>query len=140
MFVRRAAILSSGYRSLIRPTTTNRLFLGYRALARPAATTSPFSSLSSKQFSVSHIAMAESTSGVTAEGVKEKLTVQLEAQFVEIEDMSGNSFLYIRVIIITKVANCHKQAAAARRSRPSSFPPSSIKRPCSRATGWSTPC
>lgn len=29
------------------------------------------------------------TSGVTADGLKEKLSVQLEAQFVEIEDMSG---------------------------------------------------
>jgi hypothetical protein len=38
------------------------------------------------------MADSASTSGVTADGLKEKLSVQLEAQFVEIEDMSGTPY------------------------------------------------
>ncbi|OKL61279.1 hypothetical protein UA08_03805 [Talaromyces atroroseus] len=101
MFVRRAVILSSGYHSLIRPT--NRLFLSYYRAAPTRSTASHFSSLSSKQFSVSNIAMADSasTSGVTADGLKEKLSVQLEAQFVEIEDMSGGCGQAFQAIIVS---------------------------------------
>jgi hypothetical protein len=48
--------------------------------------------LSSKSFSVTTsvgMADAASASGVTAEELKEKLAAQLEAQYVDIEDMSG---------------------------------------------------
>lgn len=33
--------------------------------------------------------MADASSGVTADGLKGKLTEQLQAQFVEIDDLSG---------------------------------------------------
>jgi hypothetical protein len=39
------------------------------------------------------MAESASTSGVTADGLKDKLSTQLEAQFVEIEDMSGTPYL-----------------------------------------------
>ena len=94
MFVRRAVILSRGHRALVRPT--NRL-VPARRLATPTA-----SLLSHRQFSVSHRAMADAanTSGVTADGLKEKLTVELEAQFVEIDDMSGTVSSSLRNIKI----------------------------------------
>ena len=37
--------------------------------------------------------MADSTSGVTAESVRSKLIEQLQAPFVEIEDLSGMRLL-----------------------------------------------
>jgi hypothetical protein len=44
------------------------------------------------------MADSASTSGVTADGLKEKLSTQLGAQFVEIEDMSGTIYLLFGAI------------------------------------------
>lgn len=48
-----------------------------------------FFSLSARSASAVDAAMAQSTSGVTVDGLKGKLMEQLQAQHVEIEDISG---------------------------------------------------
>lgn len=80
MFARRIAVLSRGCRYL------------FRANYYPA-NSSPFS-LTSRAFSAVNAAMADAanTSGITADLLKDKLVKQLEAQHVEIEDMSGTEF------------------------------------------------
>lgn len=49
---------------------------------------SPFS-VSARSLAAVNAAMADATSGVTADLIKAKLTDQLQAQHVEIEDLSG---------------------------------------------------
>lgn len=68
-------VLSRGCRYLLRPIPAQR------------ASFAPFS-LSARSFAAVNAAMAD-TSGVTAESLKLKLTEQLQAQHVEIEDLSG---------------------------------------------------
>lgn len=104
MFVRRA-ILSRGYRSLVR--STSRPSFVSSPITPVARTASPFSSLSSRSFAVANPAMADSasTSGVTADGLKEKLSVQLETQFVEIEDMSGTPYFSMSATSAEVISN-----------------------------------
>lgn len=64
---------------------------GCRYLLRPTVHSSPFS-LSARSFAAVDAAMAD-TSGVTADSLKSKLLEQLQAQHVEIEDLSGESKL-----------------------------------------------
>lgn len=66
-------VLSRGCRYLLRP--------------QPITTRAPFS-LSARSFAAVDAAMAD-TSGITAESLKAKLVEQLQAQHVEIEDLSG---------------------------------------------------
>lgn len=75
MFARRAGLLSRGY----------------RYLAAPNQHPQTFSSLSSRAFAAVNAAMADTanTSGITADGLKQKLAAQLEAPHVEVEDISG---------------------------------------------------
>ncbi|RAO68870.1 uncharacterized protein BHQ10_004882 [Talaromyces amestolkiae] len=47
------------------------------------------------------MADSASTSGVTADGLKEKLSNQLDAEFVEIEDMSGGCGQAFQAIIVS---------------------------------------
>lgn len=91
MFLRRTAILSRGYRSLVLASNRPSVFIGSTALSFPTRNPSPLTGILSRSYAVTNPVMADnaSTSGVTADGLKEKLTAQLEAQFVEIEDMSG---------------------------------------------------
>lgn len=65
-------VLSRGCRYLLRPQIPQR---------------APFS-LSARSFNAVNAAMAD-TSGITAESLKSKLVEQLQAQHVEIEDLSG---------------------------------------------------
>ncbi|EED17494.1 BolA domain protein [Talaromyces stipitatus ATCC 10500] len=90
MFVR--TTVSRGYRSLTRSTS--------RPFFNPVQTTTPFSRLPSRSFAVA-MADSASTSGVTADGLKEKLSAQLGAQFVEIEDMSGGCGQAFQAIIVS---------------------------------------
>lgn len=63
---------------------------GCRYLLRPQPTQiqrAPFS-LSARSFAAVDAAMAD-TSGITADSLKAKLVEQLQAQHVEIEDLSG---------------------------------------------------
>lgn len=77
----RAAALSRTCRYLLRAhgLVTN-------SIHRPS-----FPSFQSRSFAAANAAMASATntSGVTADSLKETLTKQLQAQHVEIEDMSG---------------------------------------------------
>lgn len=75
----RASFLSRGCRYLLRAPSVS---------VRPSR---PFSSLSSRVFAAVNAAMADtaSTSGITADSLRETLIRQLEAQYVEVEDMSG---------------------------------------------------
>ena len=57
---------------------------------------SPFS-VSARSFAAVNAAMADATQGVTADLIKAKLTDQLQAQHVEIEDLSGKSRCFSRV-------------------------------------------
>lgn len=50
-----------------------------------------FFSLSARSFAAVDAAMADSSTGVTAELVRSKLIEKLQAQHVEIEDLSGMS-------------------------------------------------
>lgn len=76
MFARRAGLLSRGYRYLVAPAQNHP---------------QTFSSLSSRAFAAVNAAMADTanTSGITADGLKQKLSAQLEAPHVEVEDISG---------------------------------------------------
>lgn len=65
-----------------------------RYLLRAAAPQKSFFSLSARSASVVDAAMADATSGVTADGLKGKLTEQLQALHVEIEDLSGMDYLW----------------------------------------------
>lgn len=76
MFSRTASsltVLSRGCRYLLRP--------------QPITHRTPFS-LSARSFAAVDAAMAD-TSGITADSLKAKLVEQLQAQHVEIEDLSG---------------------------------------------------
>ena len=67
------------------PTVLSR---GCRYLLRPSvAPRAPFS-LSARSFAAVDAAMAD-TSGITPDSLKSKLVEQLQAQYVEIEDLSG---------------------------------------------------
>lgn len=74
MFSRNTTIFSRGCRYLLRAPVHHQK--------------SPFS-LSARSFAAVDAAMADSTSGVTAESVRSKLIEQLQAPYVEIEDLSG---------------------------------------------------
>lgn len=68
-------VLNRGCRYLLRPHPIQR---------------TPFS-LSARSFAAVDAAMAD-TSGITADSLKAKLVEQLQAQHVEIEDLSGMLF------------------------------------------------
>lgn len=80
MFARRAAVLTRGCRYL----RANHYYY-------PPTNPSHFPSLTSRAFAAVNAAMADTanTSGITADSLKDKLVTQLQAQHVEIEDMSG---------------------------------------------------
>lgn len=73
MYFRTTALLSRSCRYLLRT---------------PVRQTSPFS-ISARSSAAVNAAMADATSGVTADSLKGKLIEQLQAQHVEIEDLSG---------------------------------------------------
>ncbi|KAJ5232044.1 hypothetical protein N7468_005000 [Penicillium chermesinum] len=77
-------VLSRGCRYLLRPTPVQR---------------SPFS-LSARAFNAVNAAMAD-TSGVTADLLKSKLLDQLQAEHVEIEDLSGGCGQAFQAIIVS---------------------------------------
>lgn len=81
MFSRSTTIFSRGCRYLLRAPVPVHV-----------QKKSPFS-LSARSFAAVDAAMADSTSGVTAESVRSKLIEQLQAPFVEIEDLSGMRLL-----------------------------------------------
>ncbi|KAJ5733951.1 hypothetical protein N7493_002737 [Penicillium malachiteum] len=70
-----------------RASSLTVLSRGCRYLFRPLPDHSASFSLSARSFAAVNAAMAD-TSGVTAESLKLKLTEQLQAQHVEIEDLS----------------------------------------------------
>ncbi|KAL1962958.1 hypothetical protein VTN77DRAFT_8804 [Rasamsonia byssochlamydoides] len=92
MFARRTAVLSRGCRYLF---CANHYY-------PPNPSSSPFS-LSSRAFAAVNAAMADTanTSGVTADLLKSKLESQLEAQHVEIEDLSGGCGQSFQAIIVS---------------------------------------
>ncbi|KAI9932756.1 hypothetical protein ASPWEDRAFT_166410 [Aspergillus wentii DTO 134E9] len=57
-------------------------------------------SLSARSFAAVNAAMAD-TSGITADSLKHKLTEQLQAQFVEIEDLSGGCGQAYQAVIVS---------------------------------------
>lgn len=66
---------------------TSPVLRGCRYLLRPTAPRA-FFSFSARSFAAVDAAMAD-TSGITADSLKNKLVEQLQAQHVEIEDLSG---------------------------------------------------
>ncbi|KAJ5898845.1 hypothetical protein N7495_003589 [Penicillium taxi] len=73
---------------------------GCRYLLRPSiAPRAPFS-FSARSFAAVNSAMAD-TSGVTADSLKSKLIEQLQAQHVEIEDLSGGCGQAFQAIIVS---------------------------------------
>lgn len=66
---------------------------GYLLRPHPSTQRAPFS-LSARTFSAVNAAMAD-TSGITAESLKSKLIEQLQAQHVEIEDLSGRKAIHL---------------------------------------------
>lgn len=70
-----------------RASSLTVLSRGCRYLLRPIPAQRPFS-LSARSFAAVNAAMAD-TSGITAESLKLKLMDVLQAQHVEIEDLSG---------------------------------------------------
>ncbi|QKX63395.1 uncharacterized protein TRUGW13939_10565 [Talaromyces rugulosus] len=87
MFARRAGLLSRGYRYLVAPNQHPQTF----------------SSLSSRAFAAVNAAMADTanTSGVTADGLKQKLAAGLGAPHVEVEDISGGCGQSFQAIIVS---------------------------------------
>ncbi|KAL1978790.1 hypothetical protein VTN31DRAFT_1649 [Thermomyces dupontii] len=99
MFVRRIATPSRGIiRAFLRPT-----HISYCYSQRTVAT--PFSTHSSRAFAAANAAMAEQTTGssspVTPESIRAKLTSQLEATHVEVEDLSGGCGQAFQAIIVS---------------------------------------
>ncbi|KAJ9197896.1 hypothetical protein DTO166G4_2521 [Paecilomyces variotii] len=80
--------------------TCRYIFRANSVAVRPAR---PFSSLSSRAFAAVDAAMADTanTSGISAQSLKETLTKQLEAQYVEVEDMSGGCGQAFQAIIVS---------------------------------------
>ena len=74
MYFRTTALLSRSCRYLLRTPVHQKI--------------SPFS-ISARSSAAVNAAMADATSGVTADSLKGKLIEQLQAQHVEIEDLSG---------------------------------------------------
>ncbi|KAL2009809.1 hypothetical protein VTN00DRAFT_5616 [Thermoascus crustaceus] len=76
---------------------------GCRYLLRTHAPQKPFSSFQSRSFAAINAAMADAanTSGITADSLKETLMKQLQAQHVEIEDMSGGCGQAFHAIIVS---------------------------------------
>lgn len=60
-----------------------------RYLTLPRVQHRSFASFPARSFAPTHITMSDSTSGVSSDLVKSKLIEQLQAQHVEIEDLSG---------------------------------------------------
>ncbi|GES61040.1 bola domain protein [Aspergillus terreus] len=58
-------------------------------------------SLSARTYSAINAAMADATSGVTADLLKSKLIDQLQAEHVEIEDLSGGCGQAFQAIIVS---------------------------------------
>ncbi|GAQ45227.1 hypothetical protein AtubIFM55763_005433 [Aspergillus tubingensis] len=80
--------------------TTTLLSRSCRYLLRtPVHHKSPFS-ISARSFAAVNAAMAD-TSGVTAESLKSKLIDQLQAQHVEIEDLSGGCGQAFQAVIVS---------------------------------------
>ncbi|KAJ6126717.1 BolA protein [Penicillium sp. IBT 18751x] len=72
---------------------------GCRYLLRPSAPRA-FFSFSARSFAAVDAAMAD-TSGVTADSLKNKLVEQLQAQHVEIEDLSGGCGQAFQAVIVS---------------------------------------
>ncbi|KAJ5081272.1 BolA protein [Penicillium angulare] len=86
-----------------RTSSLTVLSRGCRYLLRPIPQrASPFAAFShsSRSFAAINAAMAD-TSGVTADSLKLKLTEQLQAQFVEIEDLSGGCGQAFQAVIVS---------------------------------------
>ncbi|KAB8224756.1 bola protein [Aspergillus novoparasiticus] len=58
-------------------------------------------SISARSFAAINAAMADTTAGVTPEGLKSKLVEQLQAQHVEIEDLSGGCGQAFQAVIVS---------------------------------------
>lgn len=82
MFSHSATIFTRGCRYLLRAPLYHHQHLQLRK------SQSPFS-LSARSFAAVDAAMADSSSGITAESLRGKIIEQLQAQHVEIEDLSG---------------------------------------------------
>ncbi|KAH8435023.1 uncharacterized protein LDX57_012652 [Aspergillus melleus] len=82
--------------------TTTLLSRSCRYLLRTPVhqNSSPFS-ISARSSSAVNAAMADATSGVTADSLKGKLIEQLQAQHVEIEDLSGGCGQAFQAIIVS---------------------------------------
>lgn len=67
----------------------------------------PFAFLSAHSFGATSATMADATSGVSADSLRAKLIEQLQAQHVEIEDLSGMILLPLLIPnkIITSVCD-----------------------------------
>ncbi|KAJ5621800.1 hypothetical protein N7528_005032 [Penicillium herquei] len=83
-----------------RASSLTVLSRGCRYLFRPLPAHSASFSLSARSFAAVNAAMAD-TSGVTAESLKLKLTEQLQAQHVEIEDLSGGCGQAFQAVIVS---------------------------------------
>lgn len=77
-----------------RASSLTVLSRGTRYLFRPTNTAIRLSSLSARAFSAVHAAMAD-TSGITADSLQAKLISELQADHVEIEDLSGMKNLHL---------------------------------------------
>ncbi|KAF4203940.1 BolA family protein [Aspergillus novofumigatus IBT 16806] len=81
--------------------TTTLLSRSCRYLLRtPIRQNSPFS-ITARSFAAINAAMADATSSVTPELLKSKLVEQLQAQVVEIEDLSGGCGQAFQAIIVS---------------------------------------
>ncbi|ODM22875.1 hypothetical protein SI65_00464 [Aspergillus cristatus] len=89
MFSRSTTIFRRSCRYLLRAPIHN-----------PQVKKSPFS-LSARSFAAVDAAMADSSTGVTAELVRSKLIEKLQAQHVEIEDLSGGCGQAFMAIIVS---------------------------------------
>ncbi|PLB50222.1 bola-like protein [Aspergillus steynii IBT 23096] len=86
MYFRTTALLSRSCRYLLRTPVHQKI--------------SPFS-ISARSSAAVNAAMADATSGVTADSLKGKLIEQLQAQHVEIEDLSGGCGQAFQAIIVS---------------------------------------
>ncbi|KAJ5631018.1 bola protein [Penicillium longicatenatum] len=80
-------------------TSYSTVLRGCSYLLRPVPQRAAFS-LSARSFSAVNAAMAD-TSGITADSLKLKLLDQLQAQHVEIEDLSGGCGQAFQAVIVS---------------------------------------
>ncbi|KAJ5976190.1 hypothetical protein N7481_009897 [Penicillium waksmanii] len=84
-----------------RASSLTVLSRGTRYLFRPTHTAIRPSSLSARAFSAVHAAMAD-TSGITADSLQAKLISELQADHVEIEDLSGGCGQAFQAVIVSQ--------------------------------------